>query len=289
MRAKRQIAAAAFVALLALSVWWPSPIVSVNRLCCHADLGVDELSFLGREEPRWDVAFWCLAGLFAIGLFQSGEWEWREFAEPWRFRSRGFRAIMPLRLTGLAAVGVAAVAMTWHFLDAPITAWAERIQSDTLEEAIRITNRLGGGLNPALIVLFFLIAGVVYRHRPWSLYGVQMALAGAAAGLSIQIVKYAAGRTRPELWLGPFHHTRISATSFPSGHTVGAFALAGVLLLTSPSKTLRAVAFVLATAVGLARILAFRHWTSDVLASAIIGMLLAWIVTRITNASAPVV
>jgi undecaprenyl-diphosphatase len=286
--ARRHLAGTAFVALLALSIWWPSPVVSVNRLCCTADLGVDELSFLGREEPRWDAAFWCLAGLFAIALFQSGEWEWREFAEPWRVRRRGLHEILPLRLAAVAAIGVGAVAMTWRILDAPITAWAERVESDSVEEVIRIINRLGGGLNPALVVLFFLFAGTLYRHRPWSRYGVDMAFAGAAAGVSVQIVKYAAGRTRPELWLGPFHHARISATSFPSGHTVGAFALAGVLLLTSPSKTLRVVAFVLAAAIGMARILAFRHWASDVLASAIIGLLLAWIVTRVTSAPDPV-
>src|SRR5947207_11057367 len=72
--AKRRLAAAAFVALLLLSVFWPEPIVDVNRLCCHALLGVDDLSFLGREAPSWDVAFWCLAGLFALALMHpTGE------------------------------------------------------------------------------------------------------------------------------------------------------------------------------------------------------------------------
>jgi undecaprenyl-diphosphatase len=107
-----------------------------------------------------------------------------------------------------------------------------------------------------------------------------MALAGAAAGVSVQIVKYTAGRTRPELWLGPFHHARAAATSFPSGHTVGAFALAGVLMLASPSRTMRIMAFLLALAVAVSRVLAFRHWTSDVLASAAIGMILAAIAVR---------
>ena len=46
---QRRIAAFAFVALLVLSVFWPSPVVSTNRLCCDASLPVDELSFLGRE------------------------------------------------------------------------------------------------------------------------------------------------------------------------------------------------------------------------------------------------
>ena len=69
--AKRRAASVAFIALLVLSVWWPSPIVSVNRLCCNASLGIDELSFLGRESRAWDVVFWCVAVLFALILFRD--------------------------------------------------------------------------------------------------------------------------------------------------------------------------------------------------------------------------
>ena len=94
------------------------------------------------------------------------------------------------------------------------------------------------------------------------------------------MIKFTAGRARPELWFGPFTHARISATSFPSGHTVGAFALAGVLLFASPNLPLRVVAVLLAAAVGLSRMLAFRHWPSDVLASALLGLLGAWVMTR---------
>jgi undecaprenyl-diphosphatase len=107
-----------------------------------------------------------------------------------------------------------------------------------------------------------------------------MAIAGLAAGIAGQIVKYAVGRARPELWLGPFTHARPSATSFPSGHTVGAFALGFVLVLASRNLPLRALAILVAVAVGLSRILAFRHWTSDVLASALIGIAVAWATTR---------
>jgi len=44
---KRRLAAAAFIALLALSVFWPGPAIEINQLCCHAHLTVDDLSFLG--------------------------------------------------------------------------------------------------------------------------------------------------------------------------------------------------------------------------------------------------
>ncbi|MEA2328472.1 MAG: hypothetical protein QOE68_3431 [Thermoanaerobaculia bacterium] len=275
--AKRRLAAAAFVVLLALSVFWPAPAIEINDVCCHAHLAVDNLSFLGREAPAWDIAFWCIAGLFVLALVQPGNLY--DFREIWAL----LRAIrIRFRKTDAIAVICAAilVAIVWRFADAPITAWAERVQSSNVEDAIRIANRFGGGMNPAMVVVFFLVAGVVYRNRRWIAYGVAMALAGAAAGVSVQIVKYTIGRTRPELWLGPFHHARAAATSFPSGHTVGAFALAGVLMLASPSRTMRVIAFLLALSVAVSRVLAFRHWTSDVLASAAIGMILAAIAVR---------
>lgn len=284
--AKRRLAAAAFVVLLALSVFWPAPAIEINQLCCHAHLAVDNLSFLGREAPAWDVAFWCVAGLFLLAMLHpSGDYKPSDFREIWMI----VRATR-IRLRKMDAIAILCsailVAIVWRFADAPITAWAERIQTSNVEDTIRIANRFGGGMNPAMVVVFFLVAGVVYSTRRWIAYGVAMTLAGAAAGVSVQIIKYTAGRTRPELWLGPFHHARAASTSFPSGHTVGAFALAGVLMLASPSRTMRITAFLLALSVAVSRVLAFRHWTSDVLASAVIGMILAAIAVRVIIPSA---
>lgn len=278
--ARRRLAAAALIVLLALSVFWPAPAIVINNVCCHARLTVDDLSFLGREAPAWDVVFWCIAGIFALALLHpNGLYKPSDFKEAWTL-VRATRVRLR-RTDALAVLGAAiAVAMVWRFADSPITAWAERVQSSNVQDAIRIANRFGGGMNPAMVVGFFLIAGVVYRHHRWIAYAVTMAFAGAAAGIAVQIVKYTAGRTRPELWLGPFHHARAAATSFPSGHTVGAFALAGVLMLSSPSRTMRIAAFLLALSVAVSRVLAFRHWTSDVLASAAIGMIIAAVVVR---------
>lgn len=280
--AKRRLAGAAFVALLILSVFWPSPLVSVNQLCCHAALGVDDLSFLGREAPRWDVIFWCVAGLFALAVLRPGSYDASDFAEPWRMLRRlrlraGLAAIAALIVSGIA------VALIWRFADASITAWAERVQSDDIQDTIRYANRFGGGMNPPMVILFFYFAGVAYRCRRWVAYAVAMTLAGAGAGLLVQVVKFLVSRARPELWLGPFQHVRSAASSFPSGHTVGAFALAGVLMFLSPSRTMRAIAFLLALAVGISRVLAFRHWTSDVIASAAAGIYAAWIFSGIVR------
>jgi membrane-associated phospholipid phosphatase len=137
-------------------------------------------------------------------------------------------------------------------------------------------------MNPVLIVAFFLVAGVAYRDRRWVAHALAMGAAGLGAGIVAQIIKHLVGRARPELWLGPMHYAPGSSTSFPSGHTVGAFALAGVLVFGARSRTLRIAALVLAAGVGLSRILAFRHWMSDVTASAVIGLVAAWILTRVS-------
>jgi len=273
--AKRRIAAFAFIALLVLSVFWPSPIVSTNRLCCNAPLPVDELSFLGREAPAWDAIFWCIAGLFAIAIVHSGDATLDEL--------RAFRTLRTHITRSFVAALFAALIATFliaRFADARVTAWAEGLQSDATEDFVRILNRLGGGMNPGLVVLFFLLAGIAYRHRAWIGYGIAMALSGVGAGLLAQMVKFATLRARPELWLGPFQHAKSSASSFPSGHTVGAFALAGVLLFSSRSLPLRVISITLAAAIGLSRIFAFRHWASDVFASAAAGLLVAWVVAE---------
>ena len=72
---KRRYASAAFVTLLILSVFWPSPVVSANRLWFGSPLAVDDLSFLGREAPSWDVVFWFFAGILLLVIVQTAEAE----------------------------------------------------------------------------------------------------------------------------------------------------------------------------------------------------------------------
>jgi membrane-associated phospholipid phosphatase len=279
-RRKRRYAAAAFLTLLILSVFWPSPIVSINRLWIDETIDVDELSFLGREAPSWDVVFWFVAGLLLLAIVQTAAPD-ADPREPLRqLRAIRFDRSLWRRDAIRFAIGAAITAFVWWFLDQPLIAWAEGVQSDFTEDVARLLNRLGGGMNPVMLVVFFLVAGVAYRERRWIAYAIAMGMAGLGAGILAQIIKHLVGRARPELWLGPMHYAPGSSTSFPSGHTVGAFALAGVLIFGSRSWTLRVVAFLLATGVGLSRVLAFRHWPSDVTASAVIGLVTAWVVTE---------
>ncbi|HEX7707723.1 MAG TPA: phosphatase PAP2 family protein [Thermoanaerobaculia bacterium] len=281
---KRRYAAAAFISLLILSVFWPSPIVSANRLWLHADLAIDELSFLGREAPSWDVVFWFIAGLLLLMICQTADQRAtletpRRILRELRFAPRLARGA----LLGLA-FGAVVTAIVWLAFDSVILASAEMARVKPVEDVNRLINRLSGGMNPVMIVVFFLVAGIAYLERRWVAYAIGMAMSGLAAGILVQIIKHLVGRARPELWLGPSHYAPGTATSFPSGHTVGAFALAGVLIFGSKSVTLRIVALVLAIAAGTARIISFRHWASDVTASAAIGLVTAWVCVELVGA-----
>lgn len=92
--------------------------------------------------------------------------------------------------------------------------------------------------------------------------------AGAVSGA----IKFIVGRERPSKTDTPFDFNFASRdSSFPSGHTTEAFAAATVFSEQYPEWYVYVPAYGAAAAVGFSRIYANQHWTSDVLAGAIIG------------------
>ena len=101
-------------------------------------------------------------------------------------------------------------------------------------------------------------------------------LATSGAGLLTDLLKPLVGRTRPKLLFQndlftfhPFSHGFVW-TSFPSGHTTTAFAVAAALSLLFPKG--RFFFMLYAVLVGLSRIMVTAHYPSDVMAGALIGL-----------------
>ncbi|NLG83245.1 MAG: phosphatase PAP2 family protein [Firmicutes bacterium] len=86
-----------------------------------------------------------------------------------------------------------------------------------------------------------------------------------SSGILAQIIKHLVRRPRP------LTHT---PTSFPSGHTATAFAMAVVLTWRWPR--LGWLFWLLATLVGISRIVLGQHYPLDTLAGALLGTLTAW-------------
>jgi membrane-associated phospholipid phosphatase len=137
-----------------------------------------------------------------------------------------------------------------------------------------------------------LLAGIYFtgikndHHRNVALTGLKaFLLSGAAA----QVAKYIFHRHRPGdndppnpyLWEGPFDFTT-DYTSFPSGHTTTAFAVASVLAQGYKNKLWVGLAsYSIASLVGISRINDGKHWATDIIAGAALGTFIGTTLSKI--------
>jgi undecaprenyl-diphosphatase len=98
-------------------------------------------------------------------------------------------------------------------------------------------------------------------------------LALVPANLAVEGLKWATNRTRPD-----GAHSRSNA-SFPSSHAANAFALAYVFARRWPRASI--AFYALAALVGFSRVYLNRHFTSDVLFAALIGIAAGALAERI--------
>lgn len=110
------------------------------------------------------------------------------------------------------------------------------------------------------------------------------------AGAVSTVVKFLSGRQRPNFYdgtgagaspqfRGPFYKLENAAgyktnSSFPSGHTTGAFAAATVFALEyKKTPWIPVLSYSVATLIGLSRITENKHWLTDIVAGAALGFL----------------
>ncbi len=149
-----------------------------------------------------------------------------------------------------------------------------------MREGLTAAKFLASGLGTLVVGL---IVGFLDR-RGWRRARAFWAVVLIAASCGA-VLKGLAGRERPSredqvpgrertVFHGPamgLHHA--SCQSFPSGHTLSAFASATVLSAFYPGA--RAVFYAVATATGVNRVVKHQHFLSDVVAGGLLGHLLA--------------
>ena len=169
-------------------------------------------------------------------------------------------------------------------LDQPVLDAALTLRSPPLDSAVTAFTNLGGSIGmPILAAIAMLVMAV--KWRSWTPV---LLLSAAAAGSLLMTVagKELIGRTRPPLTdaVPPFEHS----ASFPSGHSLNAVVIAGVVayllvlhLESRKAKVLTVLAAVVfAGAMGLSRVYLGHHWFTDVLVAWTLG--LAWLAVVIT-------
>ena len=124
--------------------------------------------------------------------------------------------------------------------------------------------------------LLIVIAWV--RKRPRMLVAALLALALMAA--AVGSAKIAVRRPRPgdskETVAASLRERRVPSYGFPSGDTAAAFALAAVAASFLASGW-RVLPFAMAAGVGVVRVMTHRHFPSDVVGGAMVGLACAWV------------
>jgi len=170
------------------------------------------------------------------------------------------------------AAAVASVALATR-LDGWAADEAPEMNSSAARRISANVGRLGSPLTWAPLLILGGAAGAIAGHpeRERSLLRVTAGVLGASAAAGA--LKLAIGRARPYQTPGDTDVYRPFSgfSSFPSGHTTFAFALAAGIDRETKAKWVPWVVYPLAGAVGWSRLRDGQHWTSDVVGGATLG------------------
>jgi membrane-associated phospholipid phosphatase len=169
-------------------------------------------------------------------------------------------------------------------LDRPALDLAVSLREGPIDAFITGYTNIGGPIGMPILALTVMVLLAV-RRRSWT--PVILMPAAAFGSLLMTVAgKDAIGRLRPpmDLAVPPYE----SSPSFPSGHSLNALVIAGVvaylLVLRQRRKRTRALTIVLAVlfavTMGLSRVYLGHHWLTDVLVAWTLGI--AWLAVIIT-------
>jgi len=238
--------------------------------------------------PRWRNCWLILLGLAsgvgnATGQVAPQPADSDSVATGPRFHQK---AIRPWH-AAVALGGIAAISL----LDQPIHR-ASQQRNDSKDDVASIFRHFGQPEVYVTVGLGTIATGLIAGNNRITMAGVRISSAVLVAGGTTVIIKRIVGRWRPyqtdHAWqFSPFDK---DYDAFPSGHTSVAFALA-----TSASDEIHRTwatipLYIIATGTGLSRLNDDKHWFSDVVAGAALGITSAKFVNgrwRVFGISAP--
>jgi membrane-associated phospholipid phosphatase len=164
-------------------------------------------------------------------------------------------------------------ALHWQLGKSAAFVWLNGFHSLALNQFFRVFTWLGDG---SLAVLLALVLYFVYKLQKQA---IAVLAAFLLTGLLVQIAKRLVPMPRPgaffashppDFFIKELVHT--GYTSFPSGHTTTAFAVATVMVLYSPKPGWQLLYLLLAVGVAFSRVYLSQHFLLDVLAGSLLGI-----------------
>lgn len=159
-------------------------------------------------------------------------------------------------------------------LDEPIRDGVQDARSSTSNDVARVIRHVGQPEVYATVALGTVATGLIAGNPKITRAGARITAGIAVGGAVSTMIKLGLGRRRPfssedQYTFGPFSK---ADASFPSGHTMTAFALATGVSDEVHSVPVTIGMYTLATGVAWSRMNDNKHWLTDVVAGAAIGI-----------------
>lgn len=173
----------------------------------------------------------------------------------------------------------------FFYLDRAVILWMRDFHGEKfnfypfLESIDRLISFIAHGATLIVIAFMLYVLGKFLNQRLHNT-GRSLIIAFISVGIVVQLLKHLIGRARPRLtyettFIGP--SLRSGYDSFPSGHTAVAYCLAYILSQHFPKYRFIFYSFAIFT--GLERIEGISHFPSDVLAGAVLGLIIGKILS----------
>ncbi|MBI5521935.1 MAG: phosphatase PAP2 family protein [Desulfarculus sp.] len=184
------------------------------------------------------------------------------------------------RLAALALMLAGVVLVITLGADEPVKRWSEAWRPSPLARLWAWLAYWGGlgGTQATLLAALALLWGWWGRRPTHWRAGLAGVASVALSGILVQVCKHLFGRPRPRLalpsdeYFGPTFQSDL--LSFPSGHATTSLAVAAALSVFYPR--LAWLFYLLAALISLGRVVGNSHYLSDVLAGALLGLMVGW-------------
>jgi len=177
----------------------------------------------------------------------------------------------------IAAAGVS----VFFLVDNPVRSYMLDNQTTSKDDVASVFKKVGEPEVWALVPAVMVGTGLALKKPGLTRSGLRAVTSAALAGGITAVFKYALGRERPNVaGSEPLDFIPFSGNvSMPSGHTSTAFGFAASLAEDVHPLWAKIGLYTLATGTAWSRVYNNQHWTSDVIAGAIVGITSAKIVS----------
>ncbi len=187
------------------------------------------------------------------------------------------------KIAALFASVVLFIVLSYFFIDIPLAIFCRSLDKG-VRDLFEIITPLGVSTwylvgSFSLFLFFRYYRRRIYAHRALFLFA-----AVAVSGIAGAFLKWVMGRFRPKVFFERdlygfnFFNTAHEETSFPSGHSATAFALALVLSLFFPRYRLPLFCF--AVIISASRVIITSHYLSDAVGGAFIALMTVFLLRK---------